>query len=51
MVPETKGRDSAQKLEGAGYLVEYKTYAMQHSVSPSEIQDVADWLKKRLEIE
>ncbi len=51
MVPETKGRSSAQTLDRAGYLVEYKTYAMQHSVSPSEIQDVSDWLKQRLEIE
>lgn len=49
MVPETQGSRSAQTLERAGYLVEYKTYPMQHSVSAAEIHDVSVWIKQHLE--
>ena len=48
MVPESHGSRSAQTLERAGYLVEYKTYPMQHSVSAAEIHDVSGWIKLRL---
>ncbi|MFT4561366.1 MAG: phospholipase/carboxylesterase [Gammaproteobacteria bacterium] len=48
MVPEALGSRSAQTLTDAGYEVEYKTYAMQHSVSPEEIRDVSTWLQARL---
>ncbi len=50
MVPETHGSRGAQTLERAGYLVEYKTYPMQHSVSATEIQDVSVWIKQCLAI-
>jgi phospholipase/carboxylesterase len=49
MVPETLGSRCAQTLSDAGYHVEYKTYAMQHSVSAEEIRDVSVWLKARLQ--
>lgn len=49
MVPESQGSRSARTLKSAGYLVEYQTYAMQHSVSPAEIRDVSVWIKQRLE--
>jgi phospholipase/carboxylesterase len=47
MVPESLGSRSAQTLSEAGYQVEYKTYAMQHSVSSEEIRDVSIWLQAR----
>ena len=48
LVPETLGSRSAQTLKSAGYLVEYQTYPMQHSVSADEIQAVSIWIKQRL---
>jgi phospholipase/carboxylesterase len=39
------GRDT---LIGLGYDVEWHTYNMPHSVYPKEIQDIANFLKKRL---
>ena len=48
LVPETLGSRSAQTLESAGYLVEYQTYPMQHSVSADEILAVSIWIKQRL---
>jgi len=49
MIPETHGRRSAQMLESAGYIVEYQTYPMQHSVSADEIHAISIWIKQRLE--
>ena len=51
VVPEALGRQAAQALEGLGYPVEYKTYSMEHSVHPAEIQDISRWLQVRLKAE
>lgn len=48
VVPEALGRQAAQTLQQRGYAVEYKTYAMQHSVQMDEIRDISSWLRSRL---
>ncbi len=39
---------SRQQLEDSGYSIEWHTYAMPHSVSMEEIEDIAKWLTKVL---
>ena len=39
---------SRQRLEKSGYSVKWNEYAMQHSVSMKEIQDIRDWLIQNL---
>ncbi len=51
LVPEALGSRTAQTLERAGYLVEYHTYPIQHSVSADEIRAVSIWLKQQLAAE
>ena len=48
MVPEAKGRQSADILTEWGYPVEYKTYHMEHAVCPPQIRDIGQWLSARL---
>lgn len=48
MVPEAKGRQSADVLTEWGYPVEYKTYRMEHAVCPPQIRDIGQWLSARL---
>jgi phospholipase/carboxylesterase len=48
MVPERKGRESADALIAWGYPVEYKTYPMEHAVCPQQIRDIGKWLSARL---
>ncbi len=47
IVPVRLGREAVSKLEELGYTVEWRTYPMQHSVCPEEIQHMAAWMKKR----
>lgn len=42
------GEETRQRLEKAGYAVEWRTYLMPHSVCPQEIADIAAWLRKVL---
>ena len=44
MVPETLGRDSADRLEALGYTVGWHSYPMLHGVCQEEIRDIRDWL-------
>lgn len=48
MVPEAKGRQSADVLTEWGYPVEYKTYRMEHAVCQQQIRDIGQWLSARL---
>lgn len=48
LLPETLGAKSAEQLKKLGYLVDYHTYPMEHSVSPDEITDISIWLKQVL---
>ncbi len=42
------GEQARTALEAAGYPVEWHTYAMPHSVSPAEVADIAQWLRRVL---
>ncbi|MEM8661935.1 MAG: dienelactone hydrolase family protein [Pseudomonadota bacterium] len=48
MVPERLGTDARDRLTDMGYTVEYKTYQVEHSVSPAEIRDIGLWLQQVL---
>jgi phospholipase/carboxylesterase len=48
MVPLARGRECRDALAALGHPVEWHTYAMPHSVSPEEIEDVGTWLRARL---
>jgi phospholipase/carboxylesterase len=48
VVPAQLGEETRQKLEGAGYPVEWRTYPMPHSVCPEEIRDIGAWLRRCL---
>ena len=48
VVPLPLGDHSHQWLQAHDYDVEWHTYPMQHSVSPDEIRDLAEWLRRRL---
>ncbi len=48
VIPYALGRASAQQLAGAGYEVEWREYAMPHSVCPDEVTDIGCWLAARL---
>jgi phospholipase/carboxylesterase len=42
------GEETRQLLEATNYSVEWHTYPMPHSVSPEEIADIAEWLRRVL---
>lgn len=44
MLPMQWGRLSAERLQEAGFEVEWHDYPMAHAVCPEEIRDIADWL-------
>ncbi|MCI0506169.1 MAG: alpha/beta hydrolase [Gammaproteobacteria bacterium] len=46
VVPFSAGQVSKELLETLGYQVEWKTYAMEHSVCAEEIADISQWLKQ-----
>jgi len=48
VVPYAMGAGSRTLLAGLGYPVEWHEYAMQHSVCPDEIEDIAKWLTRIL---
>jgi phospholipase/carboxylesterase len=48
MVPCRLGEQLAARLRDMGYAVEWRSYAMPHSVCPQEVIDLAAWLRARL---
>jgi len=48
IIPLQQGEHSAALLRRQTYAVEWKTYAMPHSVCPAEIRDIGEWLRQRL---
>jgi phospholipase/carboxylesterase len=48
LAPEALGRQVALALHQQGYLVEDKTYPMEHSVQMQEIRDISAWLQSLL---
>ena len=48
VVPAAMGVASRDALLQLGYLVEWHSYPMEHSVSAQEIADISSWLQTRL---
>ncbi len=48
IIPYVLGRASAQQLVGSGCAVEWREYAMPHSVCTDEVDDIGRWLTARL---
>ncbi|TDF86643.1 alpha/beta hydrolase [Pseudomonas sp. H9] len=48
VVPSAMGRSAFEHLKHWGVNTEWKEYPMEHEVLPEEVQDIADWLSKRL---
>jgi len=48
VVAPALGAQARAALDAAGYQVEWHTYTMPHSVSPQEIADIAQWLRRVL---
>jgi len=48
VVPEQFGQFAKEHLSGLGYPVQYKTYAMDHSVCMDEIMDISSWIQALL---
>jgi phospholipase/carboxylesterase len=46
MLPMQWGRASAERLEDAGFTIEWHDYPMAHAVCPEEIRDIRQWLLK-----
>jgi len=50
VVPISLSQTSAQFLIQHDYPVKVKTYPMEHSVCPQQIQDISDWIVKCLQL-
>lgn len=48
VVPEHLGRKAQKFLADRGYTVSYRSYPMEHSVCPQQINDIAAWLESIL---
>ena len=48
IIPLARAEQSRQRLEALGYPVEWRAYAMPHSVCPQEIEDICAFLRRVL---
>ena len=48
LIPIERATIAREALRAAGYKIEWHDYAMEHSVSREEIEDVAAWLRRVL---
>ena len=48
MVTLGMGEAARDRLTGLGYEIAFKTYPMQHQVTPAEIDDIGAWLRDTL---
>lgn len=48
VVPEHLGQKAVNLLEEQGYKPKYRTYPMEHSVCPQQIQDISEWFQNLL---
>jgi phospholipase/carboxylesterase len=48
LIPLARARQAHEVLTGLGYRVEWREYAMPHSVCPEEIADIGTWLARIL---
>ena len=50
IVPVALGRQASETLRARGYEVEYTSYPMEHAVCPQQIADIAQWLRRVLQL-
>ena len=48
VIPVARAKASRDLLLQLGYTLEWREYRMEHSVSPQEIDDITDWLRRVL---
>jgi phospholipase/carboxylesterase len=48
VLPMTLGTASRDLLQSLGYTIEWRSYAMEHSVCMEEVLDISKWLQARL---
>ncbi|PCJ17421.1 MAG: carboxylesterase [SAR86 cluster bacterium] len=48
VVPEALGRKSLATLQNLGFVPEYNSYQMEHSLCPQEISEIASWITRVL---
>ena len=48
VIPLARAQQSRETLQSLGYAVEWREYAMPHSVCPEEVTDIGAWLRKIL---
>lgn len=48
VIQESLGRKSVATLQNLGFVPEYNSYPMEHSLCPQEIEDIADWINRTL---
>ena len=49
VLPETLGRKSLETLKSLGFMPQYHSYPMAHSVCPRETVDIAAWIRSVLD--
>jgi phospholipase/carboxylesterase len=49
VVPEALGLRSRDALQALGVRIDWRSYAMPHSVCAEEIRDLGDWLQQRFQ--
>jgi phospholipase/carboxylesterase len=49
VVPESLGLRSRDALQALGMRIDWRSYAMPHSVCAEEIRDLGDWLQQRFQ--
>ncbi len=45
VVSKQLGDEAVEELEKSGYVVDYKTYPMGHTVCPEQIADIGEWIR------
>lgn len=45
VVNKQLGDEAVDELEKSGYVVDYKTYPMGHTVCPEQIADIGEWIR------
>lgn len=48
VVPEALGQKSVATLQNLGFVPEYRSYPMEHSLCPQQIVDIAEWIGRTL---
>jgi phospholipase/carboxylesterase len=48
VVAESLGHKSVATLQNLGFVPEFNSYPMEHSLCPQEIEDIADWISRTL---